>query len=175
MNETTQKNLNEFISWHIGYQLKSLMLADRANNIGMTGFAHMYHMESADAQVHTRRIMNYMMMTDTSYEVNAPSVKNNFQNQDILQLLGSLIAIKKEGLALTNKLAAIAHQTGDFATFRFYEWYLIDFTQEIDEQQQIFDYMEQHPTSIPRMDQQAEKRSEPDTEVVRKPFTINAQ
>ncbi len=178
MKDTIQKDLNTFIKHHIHYQLAAFALSNRANHIGFSGFGHFYQVESADAFVHTRRIMNYMMMTDVQYHVVTPDLTKeiaHYNTLDIVALMEVLLDIKINLLNLTNKLSDNARKAMDYGTARFYEWYLIDLTQEIDYNRDLRDYMKYDKTQIVNLERKFHDREEPDVNTVQKPFTINEQ
>ena len=167
------EDLNCFIKWHLDYQSKALMLANQANLIGMDGFSTFYQVEAADALAHLRRIINYMTQIDVPFKIDTSNINDDYKNLNVCQLLQKLIDIKCEGLALANKFSKNACACDDYLTKRFYEWYLIDFAHEIDENRQTLEYISKYPTSIPRIDQEAGSASEPDIDIVKKPFSIN--
>lgn len=176
MKKPVLTDLEKFITLHIGYQLKSFALSNRANDLGFPGFAHFYQVEAADAFVHTRRMMNYILMSNEQYKTHAPNIDpDQYDSLDIVALMDELVNIKTALLEATNQHIENARVNIDYATVRFYEWYLIDLTEEIDYNRDLRDYMKFDKTQIVTFDRKFDRREEPDVETVQKPFTINEQ
>ncbi len=163
-------NLDRFIEWHLQYELMAFRLSNRAEEIGYPGFGHFYRVEAADALVHTRRIMNFMAYRDYSYHINSISPQTDVKEMGLIDLLKVLLQIKKDGLALTEELAKEAHDTQNYLIAKFFDWYLIDFFEEIDHHRTWIDYMEANENNIYKVERLAEKAEEPDTLEVIKPF-----
>lgn len=175
MNKKQEQEMHEFITWHLIYQQKSLLWSKVADGLGLGGFAHSFQVEAADAFVHLRRILNYLMMRGAKVELKYDLTSETFNNLEIMEVLEALMELKKEGLCLAHKFSASAADDKDYTTVRFYEWFLIDFTQEMAETRQILDHLNIHPDALVRLDQKQLKVAEPDVETVKKPFSINAQ
>lgn len=162
-------DLNQYISEHLKYQMISLKLSNDANQKGFPGFAHFYQVESADALVHIRKIANYLMDQDAEVEIKDIKVPT-FTTKNIEETLKKLKSIKEELLEFTNKLVKSARDNNDNLTAKFYDWFLIDFYEEIAFEKDLLDWIAMSNSDLYKIDKRLGKTPEPDTLKVIVPF-----
>ena len=162
-------DLNAYISEHLKYQMLSLKLSNNANRLGFPGFAHFFQVEAADAVVHIRKICNYLMDQDADVEIKDVKV-DNFTIKTIQETISKLKTTKEELLALTNKLVKSASDNNDNLTAKFYDWFLVDFYEEIAYEKDLLDWMKMSNNNFYKIDKRLAKTPEPDTLKVIVPF-----
>ncbi|WP_342252441.1 ferritin-like domain-containing protein [Spiroplasma endosymbiont of Amphibalanus improvisus] len=173
MKKEIVKDLNKFLDVHSEYLYKSYALSIRAHELGFNGFYKFFQIEAADAIVHTRRIMNYMQTSNVSYTLQNVKMNYNYEAKTIQELVEALIKIKTNFLNLTNILSSNAHALQDHLTVRFYEWFLKDFYEEIDYENDILDWIKMSNGNLFGVDKKVGEAAEPNTPVVIDPFGDN--
>jgi len=162
-------DLNQFISEHLTYQILSLKLSNDANQKGFPGFAHFFQVEAADAVVHIRKISNYLMDQDANIEIKDIKIPT-FTSENITATLKILKTAKEKLLDLTNKLVNSARENNDNLTAKFYDWFLIDFYEEIAYESDLLDWIAMSNQDLYKIDKRLGKTPEPDTLKVIVPF-----
>ena len=162
-------DLNDYISEHLKYQILSFKLSNDANQKGYPGFAHFFQVEAADAVVHIRKICNYLMDQDAQVEIKDIKFPT-FTTKNIEEALKKLKSIKEELLDFTNKLVKSARENNDNLTAKFYDWFLIDFYEEIAYEKDLLDWIAMSNNNLYKIDKRLLKTEEPDTLKVIIPF-----
>lgn len=162
-------DLNDYISEHLKYQMLSFKLSNDANQKGYPGFARFFQVEVADAVVHIRKICNYLMDQDAQVEIKDIKVPT-FTTKNIEEALKKLKSTKEELLDFTNKLVKSARENNDNLTAKFYDWFLIDFYEEIAYEKDLLDWIAMSNSNLYKIDKRLLKTEEPDTLKVIIPF-----
>lgn len=162
-------DLNNYISEHLKYQMLSFKLSNDANQKGFPGFARFFQIEAADAVFHIRKICNYLMDQDAEVEIKDIKVPT-FTAKNIEDTLKKLKSTKEELLDFTNKLVKSARENNDNLTAKFYDWFLIDFYEEIAYEKDLLDWIAMSNHNLYKIDKRLLKTEEPDTLKVIVPF-----
>lgn len=162
-------DLNNYISEHLKYQMLSFKLSNDANQKRFPGFARFFQIEAADAVVHIRKICNYLMDQDAEVEIKDIKVPI-FTTKNIEDTLKKLKSTKEELLDFTNKLVKSARENNDNLTAKFYDWFLIDFYEEIAYEKDLLDWIAMSNHNLYKIDKRLLKTEEPDTLKVIVPF-----
>ena len=171
MNEILLNDLQNYINFHIKYQMRAYNLATRANQLGFPGFYHFFQVEAADAMVHTRRIMNYISSRGDNYKLYPMDDIKDYSELGVIGLIKELKYIKEKALEITNCNIKNANKEKDFLTAKFYDWFLLDFFEEISYENDILDYINMKDNALYSVDKKLAKAKEPCIEEVIKPFS----
>lgn len=168
-----EKDLQEYLNEHAKMQQICFNLSANADRIGYPGFSHYYQVQGQDEILHQRRIMNYIMDRDGHFELTKVDVE--YKTINSLKEIVEEYKVHREHFAtLTNKLAKNAYEAGDLVTYKFYDWFIIDFYEELAEVKDILDWINMSNKDYYDLDRKMLKREEPDTLMVIDPFSPHA-
>lgn len=163
------KDLQEYIDEHLKMQLICFNLSDTCDKLGYPGFKHFFQVQSQDEMLHQRRIMNYITDRDESYTMSGVQVKRQ-EFTNIIDILNEYVRLRKHFAKISDDFSANALKVNDFQTAKFYEWFIIDFFEEISETNDLIAWLEMSNGNHYDIDKRVAKRSEPDTAAVIDPF-----
>ncbi len=168
--ENMKKNIQKLIEFHLQYALSSYKLASRAVALGWDGFHRWFQIESSDANVHTRRMLNFLAGFNISYDIPSVNNTNDYNNLDAIGMTKAIKQIKEDGLNLCNEIYNDSLQNNDLVTARFTDWYVHDFFAEIDFANRIINKLKNGSDTY---DLNAEllTKEEPDNVSVVQPFS----
>lgn len=164
-------NMQPLIDWHLQYYVKSLRLANRAQELGHRGFQKLFHIEASDALVHSRRIYNFLNGIKYRFHVPAVEVTADYSDvQDPRGLMEIIKALKYDGLAVTQKIVDESREKHEVLFETFMQWFTMDFYNEISEANHILDKID-YGTDWYDLNQELIDEEEPHTSAVIQPFS----
>ncbi|QGS51692.1 ferritin-like domain-containing protein [Spiroplasma tabanidicola] len=169
MDKKIQQDLQKYIEEHAKMQFNCYNLSKNCDDLGYPGFTHFFQVQAQDEFVHQRRIMNYLLDRSQSFE--APSVSaEKVSYKSITEILKAYVDHRTHFANITNEFANNAKEAKDYTTFKFYEWFSIDFYEEIAEINDLIDWLNMPNSNHYEIDKNAAKRDNPDTLAVVDPF-----
>ena len=170
LTKEIQKDLQEYLDEHAKMQFICYNLSTNADRLGYPGFAHYYQVQAQDEVLHQRRIMNFMMDRDGTFEMT--KVEPVFKElKSIKEVVEEYAHHRKHFAEITNHFAAKSRELGDLVTNKFYDWFIIDFYEELAEVKDILDWINMSNGNYYKLDRKMGKREEPDTKTVIDPFS----
>ncbi|PWF94852.1 Ferritin-like domain protein [Spiroplasma poulsonii] len=117
--------------------------------------------------------MNFVLDRDGHYEVK--NITEEYHNvKNITELMETYQTKRAYFADLTNKLAHHAQEVVDLVTYKFYDWFIIDFYEELAEIKDIIDWIKMSDNSYYNIDDKMGAKEEPDTLAVIDPFSPHA-
>ncbi len=175
LNQNSNNDLQEYLTEHIKMQLQCFNLSDEANRLGFPGFEHYFKVQAQDEILHQRRIINFIADCDGTYCINNIKIDNeNKQCDSLLMLMKHYQKYRQYFSNLTTKLANNAKEQHDLVTYKFYDWFIIDFYEELAEIKDIIDWIKMANNSYYDLDFKLGTREEPDTLLVIDPFSYHS-
>ncbi|AOG60184.1 ferritin [Spiroplasma helicoides] len=169
MEKQILTDLNKYIEEHAKMQFICYGLSKKCNELGYPGFTHFFQVQAQDEFVHQRRIMNYLLDRNESYEI--PSIKvDEVKCNSIIDVLKTYVEHRKHFAKMTDEFSLNAKELKDFTTLKFYEWFVIDFYEEISETHDLIDWINMSNSNHYEIDKKMAKRENPDTLAVVDPF-----
>ncbi|QBQ07475.1 ferritin [Spiroplasma gladiatoris] len=169
MEKIIHNNLQQYIEEHAKMQFICYNLSQNCSDLGYPGFTHFFQVQAQDEFVHQRRIMNYM--SDRNIRFIAPNVQvENKSHADIVEILKAYVEYRTHFANLTDEFSKNAKEVNDYTTFKFYEWFAIDFYEEISETNDLIDWFNMKNSNHYEIDKKALERENPDTLSVVDPF-----
>lgn len=173
LTNETQKDLQKFLDEHLKMQMIALNLSAEADRLGYPGFSHFFQVQAQDELLHIRRISNFILDRDGSYQFNSASVDYKKLNS-VKELMQEYQTHRQYFSDLTDELANSAKKNNDLVTHKFYDWFIIDFYEELAEIKDIIDWISMSNGNYYKLDRKMLKREEPNTESVIDPFSYHA-
>lgn len=176
MNNELLKKLNEFLIYHVKYQLKLYELSSVVNSKRYNGLSRWMQVQAQDEVLHQRKIINYLfdhekeiLVSRSSYnfEGEKENLKKDFRVEKVLLWMKEE---KEKFLQDTERIIENASSAKDFDVVKFLDWFVIDFHQEIAELREIIDRLLLAGNNHYHWDKDLGKRKEPDTAKVIVPF-----
>ncbi|AUB31197.1 ferritin-like domain-containing protein [Spiroplasma floricola] len=169
MDKLILTNLQDYINEHIKMQLNCFNLSKKCDELGYPGFTHFFQVQAQDEFLHQRRIINYLLDRGQNYkigsvEITTPDLKN------IEDILKEYIKCRTHFANITNEFTNNAKEKMDFTTVKFYEWFSIDFYEEISETNDLLDWIKMSNGNHYAIDKKVLGRENPDTLAVVDPF-----
>ncbi|WP_425380404.1 ferritin [Spiroplasma endosymbiont of Stenodema calcarata] len=173
LTKDIEKDLQHYIDEHLKMQFFCYNLSSAAEQLGFPGFSHYFQVQAQDEVLHQRRIMNFMADRDGHYQVK--NIVEEYQPiKSIIELITTYQTKRAYFADLTNKLAHHAQEVGDLVTYKFYDWFIIDFYEELAEIKDIIDWIKMSNNSYYKLDHKMALKEEPDTLTVIDPFSPHA-
>ncbi|WHQ36745.1 ferritin [Spiroplasma sp. SV19] len=173
LTKDIEKDLQQYIDEHLKMQFFCYNLSSAAEKLGFPGFSHYFQVQAQDEVLHQRRIMNFMSDRDGHYQVKN-IVEEYHDIKNITELMETYQTKRAYFADLTNKLAHHAQEVGDLVTYKFYDWFMIDFYEELAEIKDIIDWIKMSNNSYYKIDHKMGAKEEPDTLTVIDPFSSHA-
>lgn len=148
-------------------------LSSAAEKLGFPGFSYYFQVQAQDEVLHQRWIMNFLSDRDGHYEVNN-IVEEYHDIKSITELMETHQTKRAYFSDLTNKLAHHAQEVGDLVTYKFYDWFVIDFYEELSAIKDIIDWIKMSNNSYYNIDYKMGVKEEPDTLSFIDPFSQHA-
>lgn len=167
-----QKDLQTYLDEHLKMELIAFNLSAECSKIGYPGFSHFFQVQAQDELLHKRRIANFILTHEGTYQLKAVSV-NYKQFKSIKEIMEEYYIHRKYFSDLTTKLANNAKNNNDLITYKFYDWFIIDFYEELGEIKDIIDWIDMSNGNHYKLDRKMLKRAEPNTQLVIDPFTYH--
>ncbi|KAF0850731.1 ferritin-like domain-containing protein [Spiroplasma poulsonii] len=175
LNQNSNNDLQEYLTEHITMQLQCFNLSAEANRLGYPGFAHYFKVQAQDEILHQRWIINFIADCDGTYCVDNIKVNNDNKKCDSLLMLMEHYQKHRQHFSnLTTKLANNAKAQNDLVTYKFYDWFIIDFYEELAEIKDIIDWIKMANHNYYDLDSKLGTREEPDTLLVIDPFSYHS-
>ncbi|WP_338985688.1 ferritin-like domain-containing protein [Spiroplasma endosymbiont of Diplazon laetatorius] len=170
MDKLVLSNLQDYINKHIEMQLNCFNLSKKCDEFGYPGFTHFFQVQAQDEFLHQRRIMNYILNNQQDYKIGSIEIKT-FELKNIEGILKEYISLRKNFIIMTNEFTNNAKNKNDFATVKFYEWFAIDFYEEISEINDLLDWIKMSNGNHYEIDKKVLKRENPVTLEIISPFS----
>lgn len=171
MPKNVEKILNQFLMDHIQLQLDLYNYSFLADDLGFNGFSYWLQVQAQDEVLHQRKIMNYLFQREVFFSVTSVSIKSNKVKVGSLEeIIIWLHDVKSKFLNKTHEIVEIAKNSKDYTTVRFLDWYIEDFTEEIDELKVLHDEYLIADGNHYKWDHYQGKKEEPPTLKVIVPF-----
>jgi ferritin len=168
-----EKDLQHYIDEHIKMQFFCYNLSSAADKLGFPGFSHYFQVQAQDEVLHQRRIMNFVLDRDGYYQIK--NIAEEYKDiKNIIELMETYQTKRAYFAELTNKLAQHANTVGDLVTYKFYDWFIIDFYEELAEVKDIIEWIKMSNNSYYKIDRKMGEKEEPDTLTVIDPFSPHA-
>ncbi|AKX34481.1 ferritin [Spiroplasma litorale] len=169
MNKEIKKDLENYIVEHAKMQYFCFDLSNVCAKLGYNGFAHFFQVQAQDEFLHQRRIINYLLDRDQDFEItNFTADKNNCKT--IIEVLEVYKTHREKFAEMTSNYYKHANEFEDYVTAKFYDWFLIDFYEEIAETKDMIDGLKLQNSDHYSADKKASERVEPNTGPVVDPF-----
>lgn len=169
MNKSITENLQNYINEHAKMQLTCYNLSNSCDKLGYPGFTHFFQVQAQDEFLHQRRIMNYLLDRGEKFNVSSINVEvKEFDN--IIDILNYYKSMREMFSHMTDDYTENAKSEKDYTSVKFYEWFSIDFCEEISEISDIIDWLKMSNGNHYSVDKQMKKRENPDTLSVVDPF-----
>ncbi|AHI52628.1 ferritin-like domain-containing protein [Spiroplasma culicicola] len=169
MHKNDLKNLNDYILEHAKMQFVCFNLSKNCDDLGYPGFTHFFQVQAQDEFLHQRRIMNYILDNGLDYKIEGANVEiKKFDN--IVDILKEYIHHRTHFAKITNQYTEEAKNNMDYTTVKFYEWFAIDFYEEISETNDLIDWINMSNQNHYDIDKKVLMRENPDTLAVVDPF-----
>ncbi|WP_339029723.1 ferritin-like domain-containing protein [Spiroplasma endosymbiont of Cantharis nigra] len=169
MDKLILSNLQDYINEHIKMQLNCFNMSKKCDELGYPGFTHFFQVQAQDEFLHQRRIMNYLLDKGQGYKISSIEIKNkDFKN--IVEILQEYISCRTHFAKITDEFTKNAKEKSDFTTVKFYEWFAIDFFEEISETNDLLDWIRMSNGNHYEVDKKVLKRENPNTLAVIDPF-----
>ncbi|AGR41844.1 ferritin-like domain-containing protein [Spiroplasma diminutum] len=169
MDKLILSNLQDYINEHIKMQFKCFNLSKKCDEMGYPGFTHFFQVQAQDEFLHQRRIMNYLLDKGENYEISLIEVDKP-QLNTIEDILKEYIKCRSHFAKITDEFTNNAKEKADFTTVKFYEWFAIDFFEEISETNDLLDWIKMSNGNHYAIDKKVSTRENPDTLAVVDPF-----
>ncbi|AGR40928.1 ferritin-like domain-containing protein [Spiroplasma taiwanense] len=170
LNKKIQKDLQKYIDEHAIMQNKCFNLSKNCNELGYPGFTHFFQVQAQDEFLHQRRIMNYLLGRNSTYIMNTLDLQyKNFDS--IIEIIEEYKKCREHFALISNEFWVNAQSLKDIASVKFYEWFIIDFYEEISEINDLLDWIKMSNGNFYNIDKKLAKRENPDTELVVDPFS----
>ncbi|AKU80130.1 ferritin-like domain-containing protein [Spiroplasma turonicum] len=169
MKNEIKKDLEEYILEHAKMQYTCFDLSVQCLKLGYNGFAHFFQVQAQDEFLHQRRIIKYLSERDQLFEIKSVSIEKNNCNS-IIEVLETYKKHREHFAELTSKYYKNASNLDDFVTSKFYDWFLIDFYEEIAETKDLIDGLKLSNSDHYKADIKASERIAPNTDPVVDPF-----
>lgn len=162
-------DLQTYIDEHLKMQLICFSLSENCDKIGYPGFKHFFQVQAQDEMLHIRRIANYLLDRGEGYSFKPVEIEK-IEHKDIVTILKEYLKRRTFFAEITDKFLINASKVNDFATIKFYEWFTIDFYEEIAETNDLINWLNMSNNNHYEVDKKALSRSEPNTLSVIDPF-----
>ncbi|UZQ31162.1 MAG: ferritin [Spiroplasma phoeniceum] len=173
LTKNIEKDLQHYIDEHIKMQLFCYNLSSAADNLGFPGFRHYFQVQAQDEVLHQRRIINFILDREGYYQIK--NIAEEYKDiKNIIELMETYQTKRAYFAELTNKLAQQANTLGDLVTYKFYDWFIIDFYEELAEVKDIIEWIKMSNNSYYKIDRKMGEKEEPDTLTVIDPFSPHA-
>ncbi|ASP28598.1 ferritin [Spiroplasma corruscae] len=169
MKQEIKNDLELYIVEHAKMQYCCFDLSKECMRLGYNGFAHFFQVQAQDEFLHQRRIMSYLLNRDQEFVISPFKIEKN-SCDSIIQILEIYKKHREYFAKLTEDLYKKASEHSDYITAKFYDWFLIDFYEEISETKDIIDGLKLSNNDHYILDKEAGKRVSPETEPVVDPF-----
>ncbi|AGM24900.1 ferritin [Spiroplasma chrysopicola] len=165
------KDLQAFLTEHAKMQLFCYNLSSNADHLGFPGFSHYFQVQGQDEVLHQRRIMNFMMQSDVHFQLDSLTLPEYKKYNNLKEIVEAYKEKRTYFAELTNKLAKEASTRNDLTTTKFYDWFIIDFSEELGEIKDLLDWIAMSNGDYYDLDKKVLKREEPNTLLVIEPFS----
>ncbi|APE74376.1 ferritin [Spiroplasma citri] len=173
LTKDIEKDLQHYIDEHIKMQFFCYNLSSAADKLGFPGFSHYFQVQAQDEVLHQRRIMNFVLDRDGHYQIK--NIAEEYKDiKNIIELMETYQTKRAYFAELTNKLAQHANNVGDLVTYKFYDWFIIDFYEELAEVKDIIEWIKMSNNNYYEIDRKMGTKKEPDTLTVINPFSPHA-
>ncbi|WP_381415463.1 ferritin-like domain-containing protein [Spiroplasma endosymbiont of Anurida maritima] len=124
--------MENYLEKHLEMQIYCSNLAMNLDELKLSGMSHFFQLQSHDEALHQRRITNYLLQN--SEQIYRKGIEFSFSKKKTgLDCLEEYLEKRTEFLKLTNELCESAMKNQDHLTYNFYNWFLQDYYEEIDE------------------------------------------